>query len=192
MRARRKTMKKTALVLIDIQNEYFPGGALELVAPEAAARRARLALEAARAAGLRVIHVRHENMDPQATRFRADGPGSAIRAEVAPSAGELVVTKHKVDSFAGTGLEDYLREEGIEELAVCGMMTHMCVDAFLRAATARDYPCALIEDATATRDLEWGGRKVAAADVKAAFYAAFAFFGVRLVDADIWAASVLS
>jgi nicotinamidase-related amidase len=187
-------MKKTALVLIDIQNEYFPGGGLELVAPDAALLSARLALEAARAAGraagLSVIHVRHENTEAQATRFRAGGPGSAIHAAVAPFAGELVVTKHKVDSFAGTGLEDYLREEGIEELAVCGMMTHMCVDAFLRAATARDYPCALIEDATATRDLEWGGRKVAAADVKAAFYAAFAFFGARLIDAEAWAAAL--
>jgi len=183
-------MKKTALVLIDIQNEYFPGGGLELADPEAAARRARLALEAARAAGLCVIHVRHENEDPQAARFRAGGSGSSIRDAVEPLAGELVVTKHGPDSFAGTGLEDYLREEGIEELAVCGMMTHMCVDAFLRAATARDYPCALIEDATATRDLEWGGRKVAAADVKAAFYAAFAFFGVRLVDAEAWAAAL--
>jgi nicotinamidase-related amidase len=183
-------MKKTALVLIDIQNEYFPGGALELVGPEAAARGARAALEAARKAGLRVIHVRHENADAQAARFRAGSPGSAIHASVAPAAGEFVVTKHKVDSFAGTGLDDYLREEDIEELAVCGMMTHMCVDAFLRAATARDYPCALIADATATRDLEWGGRSVAAADVKASFYAAFAFFGVRLVDADAWAAGL--
>jgi nicotinamidase-related amidase len=183
-------MKKTAFVLIDIQNEYFPGGGLELVGADAAADRARAALDAARAAGLAVIHVRHENAGPEAPRFRAGHSGSEIRAAVAPAPGELVVTKHVVDSFAGTGLEAYLREGRIEEIAVCGMMTHMCVDAFLRAATARDYPCALIADATATRDLEWGGRKVAAADVKAAFYAAFAFFGVRIADAKDWAGSL--
>jgi nicotinamidase-related amidase len=183
-------MKKTALVLIDIQNEYFHGGSLELVGAEAAAERSRLALDAAREAGLCVIHVRHENPGPNATRFRAGSPLSEIRGIVAPTAVELVVTKRRVDSFAGTELGPYLRERGIEELAVSGMMTHMCVDAFLRAATAQDYPCALLSDATATRELEWGGRKVAAADVKAALYAAFAFFGTRLVEADDWAASL--
>jgi nicotinamidase-related amidase len=179
-----------ALVLIDIQNEYFPGGKLELVEPEAAAARARAALEAARAAGVEVIHVRHENPDPAAARFRAGTQAVAIHTSVSPLPGELVVVKSKVDSFAGTGLEAFLREKGIGEIAVCGMMTHMCVDAFLRAATARDYPCVLLVDATATRDLEWGGRKVAAADVTAAFYAAFAFFGARLVGAADWAASL--
>jgi nicotinamidase-related amidase len=178
-----------ALVLIDIQNEYFPGGKLELARPDAAAARARAALDVARERGLEVIHVRHENPDPAAARFRSGTPGVEIHSSVAPLAGELVVVKNKVDSFAGTGLEARLREKGIGELAVCGMMTHMCVDAFLRAATARDYPCVLLSDATATRDLEWGGRKVAAADVKAAFYAAFAFFGARLVGAGDWAAS---
>lgn len=179
-------MPRIALVLIDIQNEYFPGGALELVGAEEAASRARAALEAARAAGIAVVHVRHENADPRASRFRAGSPGAEIRAAVAPLPGELVVAKRKVDSFAGTALEAFLREEGIEEMAVCGMMTHMCVDAFLRAANARDYPCSLITDATATRDLEWGGRTVAAADVKAALYAAFAFFGTRMLEAESW------
>jgi nicotinamidase-related amidase len=183
-------MKSAALILIDIQNEYFPGGRLELVEPEAAASRARVALDAARSSGVAVVHVRHENPDPAAARFRAGDRLSEIRASLAPAPGELVVTKSRVDSFAGTGLEDYLRGRSIDELVVCGMMTHMCVDAFLRAATARDYPCTLLADATATRDLEWGGGKVAAADVKTAFCAAFAFFGTRLVEADDWAASL--
>jgi nicotinamidase-related amidase len=180
-------MNKIALILIDIQNEYFPGGALELVGADEAAARARLALDAARAAGIPVVHVRHENADPKAARFRALAPGSEIRAAVAPLPGEEVVTKRAVDSFAGTGLEALLREKGIEGFAVCGMMTHMCVDAFLRAATARGYPCTLLTDATATRDLEWGGRRVVAADVKTAFYAAFSFFGVKMLEVESWA-----
>jgi Amidases related to nicotinamidase len=73
---------------------------------------------------------------------------------------------------------------------VAGMMTHMCVDAFLRASNARGYPCSLLCDATATRDLEWGGRRVTADDVKAALYAAFAFFGVRMTSAPEWAAAL--
>jgi nicotinamidase-related amidase len=185
-------MEKKALVLIDTQNEYFPGGGLELVAQEEAALAVRSALEAARKAGILVVHVRHENLDPAAKRFRAGSSGAQIHSSLAPLESEAVVTKHRVDSFAQTGLEDILRRAGLVpgkgcEIAVCGSMIHMCVDAFLRAATARDYSCALLADACATRDLEWGGRSVAAADVKAAFYSAFAFFGARMTSAQEWA-----
>lgn len=184
-------MEKKALVLIDIQNEYFPGGGLELVGQEEAALAARGALEAARKAGILVVHVRHENLDPAAKRFRSGSEGARIRSSLAPSETEAVVTKHNVDSFAHTDLEDRLRRAGIVpgegcEIAVCGSMIHMCVDAFLRAATARDYRCALLTDACATRDLEWGGRCIAAADVKTAFYSAFAFFGARMTGSEDW------
>jgi len=144
-------MKTKALVLIDIQNDYFPGGGLELVGPEAAAAAAARALSAARAAGLLVVHVRHENQDPRSTRFRPGSDGAGIRDAVAPLPGELVITKRRVDSFAGTGLEAALRAAGVEEIAVAGMMTHMCVDAFLRAATARDFGCSLLVAAQGAR-----------------------------------------
>ncbi len=180
-------MPEKALVLIDIQNEYFAGGGLPLVGPEEAARAARVALDAARQAGILVVHVRHENADPAAPRFRAGSRGAEIRELLAPLPGEAVITKRRVDSFAGTGLEALLRERGVREIAVAGMMTHMCVDAFLRSATALGFPCSLLTDATATRELEWGGKKVSAEDVKAAFYAAFAFFGARMPTAADWA-----
>jgi nicotinamidase-related amidase len=183
-------MPKKALVLIDIQNEYFPGGGLELVGPEAAAAAARTALEAARAAGILVVHVMHENLDPEAMRFRAGAARAEINATVAPLPGETVIKKHKVDSFEGTSLDGLLRRAGIEEIAVAGMMIHMCVDAFLRAADARDYRCSLLVDAAATRDLEWGGRSLSASDAKTAFYAAFAFFGVRMLETAEWAKSL--
>jgi hypothetical protein len=67
----------------------------------------------------------------------------------------------------------------------------MCVDAFLRAASARGFPCSLLVDATATRELEWAGRRVGAADVKAAFYAAFSFFGTRMLESRAWTESLL-
>jgi nicotinamidase-related amidase len=180
-------MATKALVLIDIQREYFPGGGLELVAPEPAAAAAATALAAARAQGLLVVHVRHENAGPEAPRFRAGSAGAEIHPAVAPFEGEKIVTKRKVDSFAGTGLEAFLRARGIEEIAVGGMMIHMCVDSFLRAATAMDFHCSLLVDATATRDLEWGGRVVVSPDVTAALCAAFSFFGVRILEAGAWA-----
>jgi len=177
---------KQALVLIDIQREYFPGGGLELVGPEEAAKVAASALQFARGRGFARVHVRHQNADPSAPRFRAGSPGSEIHPAVAPLPGELVVTKSRVDSFVGTGLEAFLRAQGVEEICVAGMMVHMCVDSFLRAATAMDFGCSLLVDATATRALEWGGRRVSAADVTAAFCAAFSFFGVRVLGLGEW------
>lgn len=183
-------MKKRALVVIDVQNEYFPGGKLELEAVQAAGAAVGRALAAARKTGMSVFHVRHENPDPAAARFAARSAGSEIASCAAPIEGEHVTTKHIVDSFAGTGLEAAIAASGAEELVVAGMMTHMCVDAFLRAATARGYPCILLSDACATRELEWGGRSVAAADVSTAFFAAFTFAGVRITDTESWAASL--
>jgi nicotinamidase-related amidase len=184
-------MKKRALVVIDVQNEYFPGGKLELEGVRAAGEAVGRALAAARKAGIRVFHVRHENPDPQAARFAARTIGSEIAAYAAPLAEESVTTKYMVDSFAGTELEAALVDSGAEELVVAGMMTHMCVDAFLRAANARGYPCILLGDACATRELEWGGRRVAAADVSTAFFAAFTFAGVRIMDTGTWTASLV-
>ncbi len=183
-------MKKSALVVIDVQNEYFPGGKLELEGVRSAGDAVARALASARKAGIPVFHVRHENPDPAAARFAAASRGSRFAPCAEPEGNESVTVKRIVDSFAGTELAAELAAAGAEELVVAGMMTHMCVDAFLRAATARGYPCLLLGDACATRELEWGGRKVAAADVTAAFFAAFAFAGVRIADVDSWAADL--
>jgi nicotinamidase-related amidase len=152
-----KPAPRTALLLIDIQDFYFPGGALPLVGPEAAAAQAARLLAAARAAGWPVLHVRHD--------FE---PGGAINAAVAPIAGEKVFTKSEVSCFNGTALLAHLRELGTERLVIAGMQTHMCLEAAARAAHDLGFESVVVGDACATRDLSWGGRTVAAADVHAA------------------------
>lgn len=163
---------ETALVLVDIQNDYFPGGAMELHRAEEAADRARLALDLFRRAGGTVIHVRHESARPGATFFLPGTPGADIREVVAPLPGEAVVTKAYPNSFRDTPLLESLRNRGATRLAVAGMMTHMCVDATVRAAFDLGFPVTVLADACATRELSFDGRLVAAADVQAAFLAA--------------------
>ena len=148
---------RTALLLIDIQDFYFPGGALPLVGPEAAATKAARLLEAFRAAGRPVVHVRHD--------FE---PGGAINAAVAPIEGEQVFTKTEVSCFNGTAVLAHLRELGVERLVIAGMQTHMCLEAAARAAHDLGFECIVVADACATRDLTFGDRTVAAADVHAA------------------------
>jgi len=128
-------MPRTLLV-IDIQNDYFPGGVLPLWQPEETEARIVSAIGKARAAGDRVVLVRHVSK-AKAGLFAADGPGVAIRPAILEAAGDApVVTKHVADAFQDTDLASYL--EGTDELLVCGMMTQNCVvfTAMSRAADA--------------------------------------------------------
>ncbi len=163
---------ETALVLVDIQNDYFPGGAMELVQAEAAAAGAGQALALFRRAGGLVVHVRHESVRPGATFFLPGTAGADLHPLVAPAPGEAVVTKAFPNSFRDTPLLGLLRDQGTKRLAVAGMMTHMCVDATVRAGFDLGFPVTVLADACATRNLAFDGRTVAAADVQAAFLAA--------------------
>lgn len=161
-----------ALLLIDIQNDYFPGGAMELVGSPEAAERAAVLLDAFRQARRPVIHMQHVSVRPGATFFVPDTPGVAIHGRVTPAAGEPVFQKHYPNSFRDTGLLAHLRERGIEQLVIGGMMTHMCIDSSTRAAADLGFKCTLAGDACATRALAIDGVKVAADDVQRAFLAA--------------------
>ena len=162
---------KTALVIVDIQNDYFPGGAMELVAPvEAAAQAARLVADFRRKQ-LPIVHVQHVSTRPGATFFLPDTPGVEIHESVAPREGELVIRKHFPNGFRETPLLEELRRLGAERLAIAGMMTHMCIDATTRAAADLGFQCLLAHDACATRNLVFGETTVPAAQVQAAFVA---------------------
>ena len=170
-----------ALVLIDLQNDYFPGGRMELVGADAAVGQAARLLAAFRQRGQPVIHVQHVSTRAGATFFLPDTAGVQIHAAVQPQAGEAVVVKHFPNAFRETGLQAALRDAGASQLVVAGMMTHMCVDTTVRAAADLGWPCQIAHDACATRDLQFGGAQVAAADVQLAFLAALngAFAAVR-------------
>lgn len=161
-----------ALLLIDIQNDYFPGGAMPLAGAEAAAAGAARLLAHHRQRGLPVIHVQHIATRPGATFFLPGTPGAGIHPSVAPAPGELLVRKHYPNSFRETGLLAHLRDAGITHLTMAGMMTHRCIDTTVRAATDLGFDCTLAGDACATRDLEFRGMMVPAAQVQAAFLAA--------------------
>jgi nicotinamidase-related amidase len=157
-----------ALVVIDIQNEYFPGGALTLPHAERAASRAAQAIEAARAATVPVIHIRHE--EPESDEWFVPGSrGAETHGAVAPAEGELVVVKNHPNSFLQTDLAEHLASFGASRVAFCGMMTSMCVDATVRAAADLGLEPVLVDDACAAPDLEHRGRHVPAEAVHAAF-----------------------
>jgi nicotinamidase-related amidase len=172
-----------ALVIVDIQRDYFPGGKMPLHEPEAAAAKAGQVLDAFRAAGEPVVHVQH--LSPAEVGFLVEGTeGAEIMAPVTPNEGETVITKRAPNSFLGTDLEQHLRGLDVEEVVVAGMMTSMCVDATTRAGADLGFKMTLIPDACAAPDLEYGGRQVAAQDVHASFVAALGQAYATVTPAD--------
>ena len=178
-----------ALIVIDIQNDYFPGGKMELVGShEAAAEAARL-LRAFRERGAPIFHIQHINIRPNATFFLPDTEGANIHETVTPLPSETVITKNFPNSFRNTKLLEALRAAKVERLAIAGMMTHMCIDATTRAAADLGFECQLAHDACATRDLAFGGSKVAARDVHTAFLASLSGTFAKVMPASEIAAT---
>ena len=162
----------TALLLIDIQNDYFPGGCMALVGPDAAAERAAALLARCREHAIPVVHVRHVSDRPGATFFLPDTDGALIHPSVEPAPGETVIEKHRPNAFLDTTLDGHLETLGVTRVVIAGMMTHMCVDSTTRAASERGFDCVVVADACATRDQVFAGVHVAADQVHAAFLAA--------------------
>jgi nicotinamidase-related amidase len=164
----------TGLLLIDIQNDYFPGGTAELVGSTKAGENARRVLEWAREKGIPIFHVRHTSLRPGATFFLPGTAGAEIHACVRPVLDEGIIEKHFPNSFRETALLDCLRQKQIRRLAVAGMMTHMCVEATVRAAVDLGFECVVLHDACATKDLTFDGLTIAANAVHAAYLAGLA------------------
>ena len=162
----------TALLLIDIQNDYFSGGRMALSGPEAAADRAATLLTRARALGQPIVHVRHVSDRPGATFFLPDTDRALIHHSVEPAPGETVIEKHHPNAFLDTTLDRHLEALGATRVVIAGMMTHMCVDSTTRAASERGFDCVVASDACATRDQVFNGVHVGADQVHAAFLAA--------------------
>lgn len=175
---------KLGLILVDIQNDYFPEGKMPLAGMEQAAENASGILQQFRSGSLPVFHVRHLSVRPGAAFFLPQTPGAEIHDTLRPIKGETVVEKHFPNSFRETQLLAYLQAAELDHVVICGAMSHMCIDATTRAAFDLGFQCVLIEDACATRDLSWRGRVVAAADVHAAFMGALSGSYAQLMAAD--------
>lgn len=175
----------TALILIDLQNDYFPGGAMELVGADAAVAQAAALLQSFRKRALPVFHIQHIAQRAGATFFLPGTPGAETHPAVKPADGEAVIVKHFPNSFRETGLQDQLRAINATRLVLAGMMTHMCVDTTVRAAADLGYQCVLAGDACATRNLQFAAEQVQARDVQLAYLAALngAFAAVKSTQA---------
>jgi len=171
------------LLMIDLQNDYYPGGKMELVGIENAAENARVLLAEFRNKKLPVIHVQHISISPDASFFVRGTDGARINDRMTPREHETIVVKNYPNSFRNTSLLDVLQNLHINTLIICGAMSHMCIDATTRAAFDLGFNCVVAEDACATLDLFFHDRIIKAAEVHASFMAALAFPYARVIPA---------
>lgn len=171
----------TGLVIVDIQNDYFPGGRMTLEQIERAAENAAQLLAHFRATGQPTFHIQHTWEDASAPFFVAGTPGAAIHESVGPQPGEPVIVKHFPNSFRESRLLEALKGAGVDRLAICGAMSHMCIDATTRSAADLGFDCVVAHDACATTNVEFGGQRVPAAEVHAAFMSALGFAYAKVV-----------
>ena len=167
---------RKALLLIDLQNDYFPGGKMTLDGSNEAVQNAMMLLDRFRKEFWPIFHIRHVAMKPDATFFLPGTAGSRIHPNVGPITGENVITKNYPNAFRDTALLNLLKKIDIQELVICGMMTHMCIDATTRAAKDLGYNCTVIGDACATKALEIYGQVVSSKNVHLSFLAGMAAY----------------
>ncbi len=179
-------MNRTALVVIDIQNDYFPKGKFELENPLEAAENARRVIDRFHALGWPVIHIRHEQIRPGADFLLPGTWGNEIHESVAPQAGDVVFSKNFPNAFRETPLLGHLRDKGVDNLVITGMMTFMCVHGTARAASDLGFNCIVLHDATAARAISFNGVDVPASKVQAAFHGALSFAYAEVISTETY------
>ncbi|MBY0541619.1 MAG: cysteine hydrolase [Campylobacterales bacterium] len=171
-----------ALIIIDIQNDYFQGGNCELVNPVEASLKAKELLEYFRKNKMPVFHVQHINLRKGATYFLPNTRGVQIHENVKPLENEIIIEKNFPNSFLETNLESELEKQNIKELVICGMMSHMCIDSTTRAAFDLGFECTVAHDACTTKDLVFLDKKVKASEVHNSFMSALGIVFAKVVS----------
>lgn len=178
--------QRTALILVDLQNDYFTAGRFELDDTNKAAKQAKTLLTHFREQALPVIHIQHIFEDNNAPFFAANTSGIAIEASVAPLENEPIIVKHQIDSFINTSLEQTLIDLGIEKLVIVGAMAQACIQTIARSATNKGYHCEVISDAIAAPTLSYGEHSFSGAQLVAVNLLSLSFGGAEAITTAQW------
>lgn len=177
-----RTSSTRALLLVDIQNDYFTGGLWPVDDMAQVAAKAAGVLQQARGAGDLVVHIRHEATSVAAPFFRPGTEGAEIHPSVTPATDETIILKHRPNSFHETPLHAHLQTAGVTELTIIGAMTQMCIDATARAAKDLGYDVTLVAAACGAKAQGFDGVSLSAAQVQSAFLGALAMSYAQVID----------
>lgn len=163
-----------ALLLVDIQNDYFTGGLWPVEDMDAVASAAATVLQDSREAGDHIVHIRHEALSDSAPFFRPATTGAEIHISVAPAPHETVILKHRPNSFHETDLHSQLQRHGVTHVTIIGAMSQMCIDATARAARDLGYEVTVIAAACGAKSTSFDDVVLTAPQVQAAFMSGLA------------------
>lgn len=168
--------KKRALLVIDVQNDYFKNGRMALENPEQALKQINQLEKFFIRNKQSVIYIQHISRHKIAPFFMAGTCGVKLHQGLMTNSESIIVKKQFPNSFYETDLKQTLDELKIEQLVITGMMTHMCVDSTTRASFELGYQPIVISNAVATKQLTFDSQSVGAAEVQNAFLASFETF----------------
>ncbi|MCG6158238.1 cysteine hydrolase family protein [Rubinisphaera margarita] len=173
-----------ALLVIDVQNEYFTG-ALPITHPVGHLEQILEAVDAA-TGRIPVVVVQHHFADADKPFFQKGTPGWELHPEIAKRKRDLLVEKTMPGSFTGTNLEDWLSEQKIDTVTVAGYMTHMCCDTTARQAVHRGINVEFLNDATGTLDLSNQAGEVTAEELHRSILCAQQMLLSEVLDVETW------
>jgi nicotinamidase-related amidase len=182
---------KRALLVIDVQNEYF-SGLLPITHPEGHLANVLRVMDCAAANGVPVVVVQHTSLQPEAPFFRRGTPNWELHAEVRRRPHDLLVEKNLPGTFTGTQLEPWLREQGVDRVVIAGYMTHMCCDTTARQAVHRGFAVEFLSDATGTLPLSNAAGEASAEELQRAFLCAQQMLLSEVVSTDEWCRRIAS
>lgn len=161
---------KKALIVIDLQNDYFYGGNMELVNIDAVLKKTNILIQYARKRQYKIFIIQHF-AEEGASFFTPKTKGVEINKDLDIQSG-IIISKNYPNSFRETKLHKELQANNIEDIIVCGAMSHMCIDTTVRAGFDLGYKIELASDACATRDLQFKDDIIKAKDVHNSFMSA--------------------
>lgn len=176
-----------ALLVIDVQNEYFTGR-LPVTHPAGSLPRILEAMDAARRAGIPVAVVQHTAPQPDSAVFRRGSPEWQLHRDVADRPRDVLVEKRLPGSFTGTDLEAWLRTRGIDTVTIAGYMTQMCCDTTARQALHLGLGVEFLSDATGTLDVANAAGRVTAEELHRAILVTQQMRFSTVLTAAEWAA----
>jgi nicotinamidase-related amidase len=177
----------TALIVIDVQEEYFSGKLpIQFPPRDASLDLIGQAMDSASAADIPVVVVRHVGTPGDAT-FQQDKPEGALRPEVADRPHDLLIDKRLPGSFTGTGLQEWLDERAIDHITVVGYMTNVCCDTTARQALHLGMGATILHDAVGVPTMpDIDGQPIDAETLQRSALAPLALIGVEIAPTATW------
>jgi nicotinamidase-related amidase len=182
---------KRALLVIDVQNEYF-SGALPITHPQGHLSNITRAMDAAAARATPLVVVQHTFTQPDKPFFQRGTREWELHPNVRDRAHDLLIEKNLPGSFTGTELESWLRQRGIDTVTIAGYMTHMCCDTTARQAVHRGFTVEFLSDATGTLPLDNTAGKVSAEELQRAILCAQQMLLSEVLSTEAWCQRISS